>query len=74
MKKIVFLLSLLFCFVLLISCGNNTEQPTEDDYSNDVRHQYYLLAQTSGYTGTYEEWLASIAGKEIVLIVTSDNK
>ena len=70
MKKIFWLLILIFSLSFLYSCDSSKE----DGYSNDERHKIYLLAQTSGYTGTYEEWLASISGKEIVLTVTSDNK
>ena len=60
-----------------------TNNPTSDNPTSthssteqeDTTEQYkiYLLAQNSGYTGTYEEWLESIRGDRIVIKV-EDNK
>ena len=33
------------------------------------KYEIYLLAQTSGFTGTYEEWLDSIKGDSVVITV-----
>ena len=53
--------------------GGNTQtgggQGTTTSQVTDERYEIYLLAQTSGYTGTYEEWLESIKGEAIVLSV-----
>lgn len=48
------------------SQGGTQSSLSEDTSSqnNDPRYQIYLLAQQDGYEGTYEEWLASIAGKD----------
>ena len=72
MKKLFFCLFLVFILIILVGCGNNTNQPSEDDYSDDQRYDIYKLAQTSGYTGTYEQWLASIKGDVIVIKVDSN--
>lgn len=53
---------------------DNTNTPvviTNDNNDNQVdkKYQIYLLAQTSGYTGTYEEWLESIKGDSVVITV-----
>jgi hypothetical protein len=42
----------------LTSSESSTEIPSEQQF------QIYLKAQQSGYTGTYEEWLASIKGAD----------
>ena len=39
----------------------------------DERYAIYKLAVESGYDGTYESWLESISGREIILQV-NDNK
>ena len=54
----------------------NTVVTTESQNNNDQvdkKYQIYLLAQTSGFTGTYEEWLESIKGDSVVITV-SDGK
>ena len=56
----IFITILSFSF-LLGGCGSKNNQP---DYSNDQRYQIYELAVADGFTGTYEEWLASIRGKD----------
>lgn len=40
-----------------------------DDAQVDNKYKIYLLAQNSGFSGTYEEWLASIKGDSISLEV-----
>ena len=62
MKRIskLFVVLSLFCMVL-IGCNNQDSGP---DYSNDKRYEIYQLAVEDGYTGTYEQWLESIKGKD----------
>ena len=57
------------------STHSSTPSSTISTKQEDTTEQYkiYLLAQNSGYTGTYEEWLESIRGDRIVLKV-EDNK
>ena len=65
MKKRTILKTLIFSSMFALSlsgCVNNT--PTTPDYSNDKRYQIYQLAVADGYTGTYEQWLESIRGKD----------
>ena len=78
-KKLFFVLPFfisLFCFSLS-SCNNNeldnvqeekneseSTQIAERNSDDDKIHQIYLQALDSGYEGTYEEWLASIKGKD----------
>lgn len=69
--KVVVLFLSLFLFVFnLTSCeeevptGDVTETP-----SVDQKQEIYKMAVASGYTGTYEEWLASIKGDTIELSV-----
>ena len=45
----------------LTSCGPGA---SSNDYSNDLRYEIYKLATADGYSGTYEEWLASIRGRD----------
>ena len=58
------------------SSSNDTKEKTtavittKDDAKVDQKYQIYLLAQESGYTGTYEEWLESIKGDSISVIVS----
>ena len=54
---------------------NNPTSTPGSTKQEDTTEQYkiYLLAQNSGYTGTYEEWLESIRGDRIVIKV-EDNK
>ena len=42
---------------------------TQSNDNKDKKYQIFLLAQESGYTGTYEEWLESIKGDSITIIV-----
>ena len=60
MKKISKLLFCLASFNLaLSSCGRPIEaNPSE----SDKQYEIFKLAQEAGFTGTYEEWLASIKG------------
>ena len=60
MKKISKLLFCLASFNLaLSSCGRPIEaKPGE----SDKQYEIFKLAQEAGFTGTYEEWLASIKG------------
>lgn len=46
-----------------------TKVVTTSDTSVDQKYEIYLLAQNSGYTGTYEEWLESIRGDSITVSV-----
>ena len=60
------------------STDENSKTPvviTEDNNDNqtDKKYQIYLLAQNSGFTGTYEEWLESIKG-DFVVIKVEDGK
>lgn len=82
MKK---LKGLLFIFVsilalgCLVSCGGKgkDESPNIEDKNEVVeesqQEKIYKLALSSGYTGTYEEWLNSIKGDSIELKVESGN-
>lgn len=49
---------------------NNNNSTVEQD--NDARKAIYKLAQSSGFTGTYEEWLNSIKGAEVELSVVDN--
>lgn len=40
-----------------------TSQTISEDELSGIQYEIYILAQNSGYTGTYEEWLASIRGE-----------
>ena len=57
------------------STPSSTPSSTISTKQEDTTDQYiiYLLAQNSGYTGTYEEWLESIREDRIVIKV-EDNK
>ena len=57
------------------STPSSTPDSTISTKQEDTTDQYiiYLLAQNSGYTGTYEEWLESIREDRIVIKV-EDNK
>lgn len=79
-KRIFALVMVLLAFFFLGSCDGaniNTTSTADvtstNDYSNDKRYNIYLLAKRSGYYGTYEEWLDSISGREVILAV-SNNK
>ena len=77
------MLALVFFFLALFylaSCGSGknlpkkVEETTTAPEETDERYSIYLLAQSSGYTGTYEEWLESISGREIVLSISANNE
>jgi len=57
------------------STPSSTPGSTISTKQEDTTEQYiiYMLAQNSGYTGTYEEWLESIREDRIVIKV-EDNK
>ncbi len=88
MKKIkIIFLSMLFIFVFsfgLAGCNSSSNSGSFETGSNELTeendslfniqaYQIYKLAADSGFTGTYEEWLASIRGDVIVLKIDSDN-
>ena len=73
------LISFLFIFTFIIAgCGktNSSEfinptstssfqdSQTSENPNTDFKYQIFLLAQQSGYEGTYEEWIASIRGAD----------
>ncbi len=60
-KKILNIFSLLFLLFFVTSC--EIMQP-EINEGKDKQYEIYLLAQESGYTGTYDEWLESIKGEK----------
>ena len=72
MRKLLFILFLVFGLFLLVSCNFGGQNTNYEDHSDD-RYKIFLLAEQSGYTGSYEDWLKSISGKEIELTVSSDN-
>ena len=76
MRKIIYLVSVIFSVFLLVGCGNAFNSTNDSSTSNVDTDQYniYLLAQNSGYSGTYEEWLESIRGDQIELLLNSENK
>ena len=85
LKKVCMLTLAALSLFAFTSCNekNNgtTTKPTEvitttaaDNGNNDnidKKYQIYLLAQQSGFSGTYEEWLESIKGDSISVIVES---
>lgn len=71
MKRISFLI-LLLAIIGLTSCdmmnsGSVSVDPAEQGLEDDTRYSIYKLAATSGFEGTYEEWLESISADEIEL-------
>ena len=76
-KKIFLSLLLVFSFLfLLTSCdflnNDSGSKDSNEENNNELEfetYQIYKLATDSGFTGTYEEWLASIKGSEIELKV-----
>jgi hypothetical protein len=71
MSKSFFAVSLLAITLALGACSaTNASSHGEsmssipDSQSVDERIQLYLLAQTAGFTGTYDEWLDSIQGQD----------
>lgn len=65
MKKIIGFILLILCSIALASCGNTNN-------NEDGRYSIYLLAKEKGYTGTYEEWIESLKGDKVVLVVEGD--
>ena len=62
MKKIYkFLFGLSLLGMVLSGCNKGGETPTD---TTDKRFEIYQLAVADGYSGTYEEWLASIRGQD----------
>ena len=55
---------LLLFSVTIASCSNTNNE--------DGRYSIYLLAKEKGYTGTYEEWIESLKGDKVVLVVEGD--
>ena len=83
-KKSLFLMvGLLGATVALSGCVTKNNKPTntstdvisstDEEKPNDEIYEIYKLAKKSGYTGTYEEWLASIKGDSVELRVESGN-
>jgi len=59
MKKIVRLISLALALLMVFAfAGCNPKKPISE------MERIYLLAIENGYSGTYEEWLASIVGQK----------
>ena len=82
MKKRVFVLLVLFTLLFtLAGCSlfNGTAQDSIDNNQEGLESQeaykIYRLAATSGYEGTYEEWLDSIRGENgtPIELVVQDN-
>ena len=57
MKKFITFIICLIMLFLFISCDTNEEIKNQDE-----QYKVYLLAQEAGFSGTYEEWLASVKG------------
>ena len=76
-KLLISILSLFLFVGILASCDEEkvptveTQTPTVEvptvDVEVDQKEAIYKMAVSSGYTGTYEEWLNSIKGDEIEL-------
>ena len=64
-------LLVILVFFILFLCGCSLF-PTNKTESTDFREKIYKLAADSGYEGTYEEWLESIAGDQVELIVDEE--
>ena len=60
MKKILSLILCLFGMFLLVGC----DAIEQIKYINEEQYKVYQLAKEGGYTGTYEEWLETIKGKD----------
>ena len=60
MKKILSLILCLFGMFLLVGC----DAIEQIKYGDEEQYKVYQLAKESGYTGTYEEWLETIKGKD----------
>lgn len=62
-RKILFGVVFILC-IILVGC-NTSENHENDQYQDDsMQYRIYQLAYSSGYIGTYEEWLNSISGKD----------
>jgi hypothetical protein len=46
------------------SLSSSTSVSSSSEVPNEEQYQIFLLAQQSGYTGTYQEWLDSIKGAD----------
>src|SRR5574344_2333919 len=77
-KVILGIISIFLFALVLTGCKNNTTTSTAKNTNTtsgtelvDDSEQYkiYKIASSSGYTGTYEEWLESIRGDSITLQV-----
>ena len=64
MKKIFSAILIIFISFYLFAC-NNSAKP-------DGNQAIYELAKEKGFEGTYDEWIASIKGDEVVLVVEED--
>ena len=75
MKRLFYVFILLIALICVTSCGeaSNTDTPSiPDSHEGDQRYDIFRLAEASGFTGTYEEWLTQISGNEIVLTVINN--
>ena len=75
MKKISLLL-LIFIVIFAVGGCVLTDKSENDNLNideNDKKYQIYLLANQSGYNGSYSEWLKSISGDEVELSVVNNN-
>lgn len=71
MKKRIIVLFLFILCLTLFGCSNK-----EKDDDGSIQYEIYKLANDAGYDGTYEEWLASIAGedgKSIELVIEEND-
>ena len=66
MKKVLSLFMIVLMLFILVGCNfspsNNGN--TNNELEQQETYQIYRLAATSGYEGTYEEWLKSIKGEK----------
>ena len=62
MKKLFAFVLVAFAGLSLAACTNNQTKP-------DGNQAIYELAKEKGFEGTYEEWVASLKGDEVVLVV-----
>ena len=87
-KKILSSLGLCSLSFLLFSCGGflqiGTDEPsngnsdvvpstnTSETEALSQQEKIYQLAKASGYSGTYEQWLESIKGDQVVIAVINN--